>query len=212
MMFIFMALALFGMLHNIEGADVNVYCGTFDKYGYVVKESCGNCPVDVTENWSGSSKSYQYYCAGECSFKQVDTHIKNAYSYCGHDGPYFQIKADKNNQGNTVCKVKFSENVQSDKNNMVNHQKCTNNMGQSMRICHTTKGTKIKLYDNEDHEDDKNTTLEIKVKVDLQGKCATVPTFDDPDDTDDLDFIRTKKWHSNGKLNNRVSSFTITVG
>ena len=74
------------------------------------------------------------------------------------------------------------------------------------------KNTKIHLYDNESHDYSKNTNLEIRIKVDLRGKCATVPTFNDPDDTDDLDFTRTKKWHSNGKLNNRVSSFTITVG
>ena len=133
MMFIFMALALCGMLYNIEGADV--YCGTFDKYGYVVKESCGNCPVDVTEDWSSSSKSYKYYCAGECSYKKTNYNE----AHCGYDGPYFQIKEDKNIQGNTVCKVTFEEGVSSSKDNMWNQWSCTNNKGQSMRICHAKK-------------------------------------------------------------------------
>jgi len=205
-------IALYGMLYNIEAA--NVYCGRWNEIDGGKdqwKERCGKCPVVTTYNYSGSSKSSKYYCSGECEYKQIN--YNNA--YCGHGVAYFEIKEDQDNNGPTVCKVTFSDSnlpLLSSKDNMWNNYGCNNDKGQSMRICHATEGTKIKLYDNESHNDnDSNTNLEIRVKIDLRGRCANVRTFDDPKDTDDLDFTRTKKWWTNGKLNNRVSSFKVTL-
>ena len=87
---------------------------------------------------------------------------------------------------------------------------CDNDNSKSMRICHADAGNTITVFDKDDHSSDvsQGSYLEIKVKVNLRGRCATVKNFNEVDeDTDELSFSHYKK--GNGKLNNKISSFII---
>ena len=87
---------------------------------------------------------------------------------------------------------------------------CKNDNSKSLRICHAKQGDKITIFDKDDHQRDasKGSYLEITVKVDLRGRCATVRNFNKVEnDTNELSYSHFKK--GNGKLNNKISSFII---
>ena len=92
---------------------------------------------------------------------------------------------------------------------------CNNDKAQSMLVCHAVTGTKITVFDDGNMKESSGSRLTITVISDLGNYCATVPSFDDKDKDRDTNFIYNRVARGilggKGKLNDKISSFVITV-